>query len=168
MTVKCNVIGKVELVPTAVGFWISVFLVMDVVLFFLILCFCATAITLLPGTVVLDFLWEPALPDPFHKVWVERIPAMSIWPWCVCSVGCAPHRGVQRPRNFGRISALTSLLPIFFCTHCASRPTSEPSCLLFPSLGLLFPQTATWLYLALHSGLCSNGNSQRDFPWSFS
>lgn len=35
--VKCNVIGKVELVPTAVGFWISVFLVMDVVLFFLIL-----------------------------------------------------------------------------------------------------------------------------------
>lgn len=72
---KCNAVGKVRLVPIEVGFWISVFLVVDAVAFPLTPLFLyTTSITLLPGTLIPDFLLEPALSRPLvHNVWMEQI-----------------------------------------------------------------------------------------------
>lgn len=76
---KCNAIGKVVFVPTEVDFWISVFLITDAALSLLPPFFsCTTSITLLPGTLLPDFLWEPALSHPLvHTVYMEQTPGMS-------------------------------------------------------------------------------------------
>lgn len=169
-------LGKWGLVPAGVGFSISVFLVMDAVFippnhFFK--NFCTTSITLHPGTIVCDFLWEPALSwSLIHKVWMEQLSGVSIRLYCshteevmVCSIGCSPYHRVQGLHCYAASPLWPYFLPFSPYLLCF------PSHLCVPAVPAIF---FTWSALpadshlacpAFHSGFCSNISSQRHFSW---
>lgn len=116
--------------------------------------FCTISITLHPGTIVCDFLWEPALSwSLVHKVWMEQLSGVNIG-YCsyteevmVCSIGCSPYHSVQGPSCYASSPLWPYFLP-FSPLFAVSPPTSVCLlCLLSSSPGLLFLQTATWLFL---------------------